>query len=55
MVMDLLDVEDGVITYNSTTGRGTEEKKALLNEADELWAELRYVRLLFLVRENELE
>lgn len=44
MVYDLLPVEDGnVITYSTQTNRGeTLEKKALLNEADELWVEFRH-------------
>ena len=42
MVMDLLDVENGLITYKATTGRGTEEKQALLGENDHLWSEMKY-------------
>jgi hypothetical protein len=42
MVMDLLDVENGLITYSATTGRGTEEKQALLGENDVLWSEMKY-------------
>ena len=42
MVMDLLDVENGLITYTATTGRGTEEKQALLGENDVLWSEMKY-------------
>ena len=42
MVMDLLDVENGLITYTSTTGKGTVEKQALLGENDELYSEMKY-------------
>jgi syntaxin-binding protein 1 len=43
MVNDLLEVEDGVISYTTVTNKGTEEEhKAILNENDELWAELRH-------------
>ena len=42
MVMDLLDVENGLITYTSTTGKGTVEKQALLGENDALYSEMKY-------------
>lgn len=44
MVMDLLEVTDGLINYETTTGRKAEaeERQALLNESDHLWTELRY-------------
>eukprot|EP01038_Epipyxis_sp_PR26KG_P010661 gene10661-14317_t len=43
MVNDLLNVEDGVISYTITTNKGVEEdKKAILNENDEFWLELRH-------------
>lgn len=42
MANDLLNVEDGVISYTTTTNKGTEEKQAVLNESDEFWLELRH-------------
>lgn len=43
MVNDLLEVADGVISYKTTTNKGTEEEKqAILNESDEFWLELRH-------------
>ena len=43
MANDLLDVNEGVITYKTTTNKGTEqEKQGLLNENDEFWLELRH-------------
>lgn len=43
MANDLLEVDDGVIAYKTTTNRGTEEEhKAILNENDEMWTDLRH-------------
>ncbi len=43
MANDLLDVDDGVISYKTTTNKGSEEEKqALLSESDEFWMELRH-------------
>ena len=43
MANDLLDVEDGIISYKTVTNKGTEEeKKGLLNENDDFWLELRH-------------
>lgn len=43
MVNDLLEVEDGVISYKTTTNDNREdEKKAILGENDDLWVELRH-------------
>ncbi|KAJ1390645.1 Sec1-like protein, partial [Ochromonadaceae sp. CCMP2298] len=43
MANDLLDVNDGVITYKTTTNKGKEEEKqGLLGENDEFWTELRH-------------
>lgn len=43
MVNDLLEVDDGVIAYKTTTNKGEQdERKAILNENDELWMELRH-------------
>ena len=43
MITDLLNIEDGgLVTYEINTGNGTEEKQALLNEADDLWTQHRH-------------
>jgi len=43
MANDLLDVNEGVISYKTTNNKGTEsEKQGLLNETDEFWVELRH-------------
>lgn len=43
MANDLLDVNEGVINYKTTTNKGVEqEKQGLLNENDEFWVELRH-------------
>lgn len=42
MVNDLLDIEDGVVNYETQTNTGTAEKQALLNENDEIWVEQRH-------------
>lgn len=43
MANDLLTIEDGVLSYKAATNRGGDtEKKALLNENDDLWVELRH-------------
>eukprot|EP01039_Chlorochromonas_danica_P009995 gene9995-11054_t len=56
MVNDLLEVDDGVITYKTVLNRGTEEEhKALLNENDEMWTELRHqhiARVIEIIKER---
>mmetsp|Transcript_16566 Transcript_16566/g.28042 ORF Transcript_16566/g.28042 Transcript_16566/m.28042 type:complete len:620 (+) Transcript_16566:138-1997(+) len=43
MVNDLLDISEGVINYKATNNKGQEqEKQGLLNEADEIWTDLRH-------------
>ncbi len=43
MANDLLDVDDGVISYKTTNNKNqVDEKQALLNESDEFWMELRH-------------
>jgi syntaxin-binding protein 1 len=42
LVYDLLDITDGVYTYDVETGKGKEERTALLNESDEFWVEHRH-------------
>jgi len=43
MMNDLLDVDEGVVSYEAVNNKGVkEEKKALLSENDEFWAELRH-------------
>jgi syntaxin-binding protein 1 len=43
MANDLLDMNEGVINYKTTTNKGSEqEKQGLLNENDEFWLELRH-------------
>ena len=39
---DLLNIVEGCVTYNVTEGKGSVEKKALLNENDEFWMDLKY-------------
>lgn len=39
---DLLDINDGVVSYTVETGRGRDEKQAILGEQDDLWVELRH-------------
>lgn len=43
MANDLLEVDDGVISYTTTTNKNAVvEKQAILNESDEIWLELRH-------------
>jgi syntaxin-binding protein 1 len=43
MAQDLLAIEEGVVTYKTTTNKGSEqEKQGLLGENDEFWVELRH-------------
>lgn len=42
MVNDLLDVDEGVISYETTTNTKVETKQGVLGENDELWVELRH-------------
>lgn len=52
MATDLLDVDDGVISYETTTNRGTkDERQAVLNENDALWAELRHSHIAKVIEE----
>ncbi len=41
MCNDFLNIDEGVVKFVATTGGGSTEKQALLNETDELWVELR--------------
>ena len=45
MCYDLLPVKDGLISYESETDKGKVPKQALLNENDEIWAELRHTHI----------
>jgi hypothetical protein len=45
MVNDLLDTEEGVVSYTAQTNKGGVEKKAVLNESDEFWLELRHLHI----------
>ncbi|GMH63153.1 hypothetical protein TrRE_jg10184, partial [Triparma retinervis] len=46
MVNDLLEIDEGRITYETEANSGEKVKKdALLNENDELWKELRYMHI----------
>lgn len=45
MVNDLLDTEEGVVSYTAQTNKGAAEKKAVLNESDEFWLELRHLHI----------
>ena len=38
---DLLNIQEGVVSYTVQEGRGNVEKQAVLNEKDELWMDLR--------------
>mmetsp|Transcript_122692 Transcript_122692/g.346890 ORF Transcript_122692/g.346890 Transcript_122692/m.346890 type:complete len:627 (+) Transcript_122692:18-1898(+) len=52
MATDLLDVDDGVISYEATTNRGNkEERQAVLNENDALWSELRHSHIAKVIEE----
>jgi syntaxin-binding protein 1 len=58
MAYDLLDISEGVYNYNVTTGKGSEERVALLNESDEFWVEHRYshiAKVVDAVRERMLD
>ena len=39
---DLLDIDEGVVSYSVQENRGNVEKQAVLNEKDELWMDLKY-------------
>ncbi|CAN0336904.1 unnamed protein product, partial [Scytosiphon promiscuus] len=42
LVEDLLDIEDGRVSYTAETGKGKMRKEALLTDSDALWAEFRH-------------
>jgi syntaxin-binding protein 1 len=46
---DLLDVNEGVYNYEVETGKGKEERTALLNESDEFWNEHRHSHIAKIV------
>lgn len=45
LVQDLLPIEEGRLKYEVDTKEGKQEKEALLNDADELWVELRHLHI----------
>ncbi|CAM9427731.1 unnamed protein product [Hapterophycus canaliculatus] len=42
LVEDLLEIEDGRVSYTAETGKGKMRKQALLTDSDALWAEFRH-------------
>lgn len=56
MVHDLLNVQDGVISYKASNNKGeVETKQAILNENDQLWTELRHqhiAKVIELIKEK---
>lgn len=50
LVYDLLHVENNLLKYKASTGKGEVEKEALLGEQDEVWVELRNSHILKVIQ-----